>query len=136
MSEETTRNLRRINACFIVDDVVKSAEYYRDVLGFSFHRYWGKPPCFVIVQRDGVELFFSANGPKGQMRPNRVASPEFTWDAYVNCQNVGTLYEEFKAKGAQITREPQVTFYQMKEFELTDCNGYTLCFGQNVTWES
>jgi hypothetical protein len=38
-----------ISASFIVDDVVKMAEYFRDVLGFSFNRYWGEPPCFVIV---------------------------------------------------------------------------------------
>jgi len=35
----------------------KSAEYYRDVLGFSFNRYWGEPPCFVMLERDGVQLF-------------------------------------------------------------------------------
>ena len=40
-----------ISPCFLVDDVVKSAEYYRDVLGFHFERYWGEPPCFVIVIR-------------------------------------------------------------------------------------
>jgi uncharacterized glyoxalase superfamily protein PhnB len=31
-----------------------------------------------------------------------------------------SLYREFKAKGAEITREPEVTFYEMKEFELKD----------------
>jgi len=40
---------------------------------------------------------------------------------------------EFKAKGAQIIREPEVTFYEMKEFEVKDCNGYILCFAQNVS---
>lgn len=27
----------------IVDDLVQSAEFYRDKLGFKFDRYWGAP---------------------------------------------------------------------------------------------
>ena len=124
------RNLSSVSVCFLVDYSVKSAEYYRDVLGFSFNRCWGEPPCFVMVQRGGVELFFSSNGAKGNMRPNHIAFPDFTWDAYVRCHNVD---QEFKAKGAQITREPEATFYEMKEFEVKDCNGYILCFAQDVS---
>ena len=127
------RDLYSVSVCFLVDDIVKSAEYYRDVLGFSFDRYWGEPPCFVMLQRGGVEFFFSGNGAKGNVRPNQVAFPDFSWDAYVRCHNVDALYQEFKAKGAQITREPEVAFYEMKEFEVKDCNGYTLCFAQNVS---
>ena len=127
------RNLNYVCVCFIVDDVVKSAEYYRDVLGFSFERYWGEPPCFVMMERDGVEFFLSSNGPKGQIRPNRFAHPDFTWDAYINCKDSDALYREFKAKGAEITREPEVTFYEMKEFEVQDCNSYRICFGQDTS---
>jgi predicted enzyme related to lactoylglutathione lyase len=131
MVETPSSKLNSVSLCFLVEDVVKTAEYYRDVLGFSFERYWGEPPCFVILSRDAVEVFLSA-GPKGCMRPNRVAHPEFTWDAYVRCRNVDALYQEFKTKGVKITREPEVAFYEMKEFEMQDCNGYTLCFAQNT----
>jgi len=116
-----------------VEDAVKSAEYYRDVLGFSFNRYWGEPPCFVTLGRDGVEFFLSGNGTKGLVRPNRMAHPDFTWDAYLKCRDGDALYREFKAKGAQITRGPEVKFYEMKEFELRDCNGYIICFGQDTS---
>ena len=64
--------LNYVCVCFVVDDVVKSAEYYRDVLGFSFNRYWGEPPCFVMLERDGVQFFLSGNGTKGHVRPNRM----------------------------------------------------------------
>ena len=60
------RKLNYVCVCFVVDDVVKSAEYYRDVLGFSFNRYWGEPPCFVMLERDGVQFFLSGNGTKAQ----------------------------------------------------------------------
>ena len=29
---------------FIVDDVVTTANYYRDQLGFHYERFWGEPP--------------------------------------------------------------------------------------------
>src|SRR5215469_18562547 len=71
----------------------KSAEYYRDVLGFSFNRYWGEPPCFVMLERDGVQFFLSGNGTKRYVRPNRMAHPDFRWDAYLNnnCPGGGTI---------------------------------------------
>ena len=129
------RKLNSVCVCFVVDDVVKSAEYYLDVLGFSFNRYWGEPPCFVMLERDGVQFFLSGNGTKGNVRPNRMAHPDFRWDAYVNCRDGDLLYRELKARGAEITREPEVTFYEMKEFELKDSNGYLICFGQDTSLE-
>lgn len=33
--------LKSVSPCLLVDDVVKSAEYYRDTLGFHFDRYLG-----------------------------------------------------------------------------------------------
>ena len=31
---------------FIVDDVVATANYYRDELGFTYDRFFGEPPAF------------------------------------------------------------------------------------------
>jgi len=28
----------------VVDDVVATANYYRDKLGFGYERFWGEPP--------------------------------------------------------------------------------------------
>jgi len=130
-ADKPNRNLIYLCACFIVDDVVKSAEY--ETFSASPDRYWGQPPCFVILQREGVEILLSGNGPNGLTRPNHVASPDFTWDAYIRCHDADALYAEFKSKDAQITRDPEVAFYEMKEFELQDCNGYILCFAHNTS---
>ena len=120
---------------FLVDDIVKSAEWYRDVLGFQFDRYWGEPPCFVMLGRDEIEIFLSGPETPGDkiMRPNR--SVTHAWDAYIRVRNVRALYEEFKAKGAKIVRGPESTFYEMCEIEVEDINGYALCFGQNIAGE-
>jgi len=123
--------LMRIHPVFLVDDIVKSAEYYRDVLGFCFDRYWGEPPCFCMLARSGMEIFLSGPEKPGEkiMRPN---GQRGVWDAYIGVDNADALFEELRAKGARIVREPETEFYGMREFEVEDINGYRLCFGQDV----
>src|SRR6516164_7686929 len=54
---------------FIVDDVVATANYYRDKLGFQYERFWGEPPCFCMVHRNGVVIMLKQLEKKGLMRP-------------------------------------------------------------------
>ena len=44
----------RIAPYFMVDDVVATANFYRDKLGFDYERFWGEPASFCMVYRDGV----------------------------------------------------------------------------------
>jgi catechol 2,3-dioxygenase-like lactoylglutathione lyase family enzyme len=41
---------------FIVDDVVTTANFYRDKLGFHYDRFWGDPPGFAMVRRARVTI--------------------------------------------------------------------------------
>jgi catechol 2,3-dioxygenase-like lactoylglutathione lyase family enzyme len=126
------RQLLCAHPCFIVNNLAESAEFYRDKLGFSFHRYWGEPPCFVMVAREDVEIFLSFQG-QGLAKPNRKAHPEVSWDAYINVADADALCDEFKAKGVKIVRGPETAFYDQREFEIEDPNGYLICFAQDVT---
>jgi hypothetical protein len=42
-----------------VDDVVATANYYRDRLGFRYERFWGDPPAFCTVTRAGVVIMLN-----------------------------------------------------------------------------
>jgi predicted enzyme related to lactoylglutathione lyase len=130
---KSVQKFKAISPSFLVDDVVKSAEFYRDVLGFSFDRYWGEPPCFVIVVRDSAEISLGNPGANGLMRPNRKAHPDAAWDAYIWVSDVEALHREFTSKGAKIIRGPESTFYDAREIEIQDCNGYVGCFGQDTS---
>src|SRR6202042_1371064 len=110
-SGESPQKFMGISPSFLVDDVVKSAEFYRDVLGFTFERFWGEPPCFVIVGRDHAEISLSNPGRTGLTHPNRKAHPEATWDAYIWVTDIEALHREFSAKAAKIIRGPVNTFY-------------------------
>jgi predicted enzyme related to lactoylglutathione lyase len=118
---------------FIVDDVVATANYYRDKLGFQYERFWGEPPCFAMVYRSGVTIMLSQFEKTGLMRPNSVVAPDGgAWDAYVWVDNSDALYEEFKGKGVKIAREICNQEYGCRDFDIQDCNGYTLCFGHTT----
>jgi hypothetical protein len=59
-----------------VDEVLK-----RDDLGFTFDRYWGKPPCFVIVRRDWAEISLANPDAKDFSRPHRKAHSQGSWNS-------------------------------------------------------
>src|SRR5205814_3617180 len=69
---------------FIVDDVVATANYYRDKLGFGYERFWNDPPSFCMVRRSGVVIMLAQLEQPGVIRPNHSVDPEGgAWDAYI-----------------------------------------------------
>jgi predicted enzyme related to lactoylglutathione lyase len=120
---------------FVVDDVVSTANYYRDTLGFKYERFWGEPPSFCMVRRNGVVIMLSQLA-HGVMRPNRLVDPEGgAWDAYIWIDEADALHAEFTSKRARIVRGVCDQPYGCRDFDVEDCNGYRLCFGQDIEGE-
>ena len=118
---------------FIVDDVVATANFYRDQLGFHYDRFWGDPPAFCMVKRGGILVMLSQLETTGVMRPNRLAGDNGdAWDAYIWVDDADALYEEFKARGVKIVRGLCDQPYGNRDFDIEDCNGYRLCFGHDI----
>lgn len=111
---------------FTVRDVVQTAEYYRDVLGFEISGYWATPPVFAIVARDRVEIFFK--------RADRSLAPTVratdAYDAYLHIAGVDALAVELRARGADILDGPVTRDYGQRELVVRDCNGMVLAFGE------
>ena len=117
----------------VVDDVVATANYYRDKLGFNYDRFWNEPPSFCMVWRNGVCIMLAQLEQTGLMQPNRLVDPEGgAWDAYIWIDDADELNTEFKAKGVNITRDVGDRPYGCRDFDVEDCNGYRLCFGQDL----
>jgi catechol 2,3-dioxygenase-like lactoylglutathione lyase family enzyme len=111
---------------FLVRDVDATLRHYRDVCGFQITNRFGEPPVFGIVERDGHGLHVK----RGEPRTRR--SPDEAWDAYVEVEGLDGLHVELVAKGARVTRGPEVMPYGLKEFDVVDPDGYVLCFAQEV----
>ena len=80
-----------------------------------------------------IVIMFAQLEAPGAVRPNRLVDPEGSaWDAYIWIDNADALYAEFKSKGVKIAREICDQIYGCRDFEVEDCNGYRLCFGQDL----
>lgn len=122
---------------FTVPDVVQTAEYYRDVLGFQIAGYWDgerasfatdPPPVFGIVRRDDVQVFFS-RADHSQVRTGR---SEGAYDAYLRVTGVDALAEELHGRGAEIIDGPDDRVYGQRELVVRDCNGLIVAFGEAI----
>src|SRR5262245_25619069 len=134
MREEQTSSdsrMKRAVPYFLVDDVFATAEFYRDVLGFTFHQFFGDPPSCTIVERDDVRIMFRQVRPPRPpvARPNRTVMEE-TFDAYIYVSNIDQLATELRATNADIVEGPVARVYDMRELVVRDCNGYVIAFGQ------
>lgn len=120
---------------FLVADVVRAAEYYRDALGFHFHRFWGDPPAFCMVWRNESCVMLSLIEDAGQIRPVSTVN-KAVWDAYFWVDDVDRLFNEFEANGARTQSAPSQQPYGVREFVAYDLDGYQLAFGQDTESES
>ena len=120
-----------VSPVLLVADVFATAEYYRDVLGFSFDGIFGVPPSFVIVERGGARLMFRQPSEGAPPPPNATVTPGFAWDVFLAVDDVEALAEELRGKQAEILSGPTYRpIWNGKELEVRDCDGRVLCFGQ------
>ena len=119
----------RIAPQFVVPDVVKSAEYYRDKLGFEILGYFLDPPVFAIVRRDGAEIHLGKSD-KGAVNPNDLVRKRLGTDAYIFISDVIGLHEELKSRGANIFEGPVERPYGRIELTVIDGDGYQIVFGE------
>jgi uncharacterized glyoxalase superfamily protein PhnB len=123
---------------FTVPDLVRTAEYYRDVLGFQIASYWDgqraslnpeTAPVFAIVRRDEVQVFFN----RADQPDVRTGRAEGAYDAYIHVAGIDSLAEELRARGAEILDGPEDRPYGEREIVVKDCNGLILAFGEDIS---
>lgn len=113
----------------LVKDVVAAANFYRDTMGFDYKQFWGEPPSFVILKRDGMYVMLrQADDPKHVVPHWTVA--ENLWNIYFWVDDVDALYAEFVKRGAKIDYELCQQPYGCREFGVQDLDGHDIAFGQ------
>lgn len=113
----------------LVRDVVAAAEYYRDALGFTFDRFWGSPPKFVILQRDGLRLMLN-QAPAGASLVPHWKIDSGMWNVYFWVDDVDPLFAQVSALGAMIDYGLGDKPYGVREFGVRDLDGHDIGFGQ------
>ena len=100
-----------------VVDVLATASYYRDTLGFNWD--FGDEN-YAVVWRDNAAVHFT----RGPEAPSGVHL--FLW-----VRDVDAYYEELKERGTQAEMEPTTQPYGIREFSILDINGVAIVFGQD-----
>ncbi|HKP67750.1 MAG TPA: VOC family protein [Pyrinomonadaceae bacterium] len=113
---------------FVVPDVVRTAEYYRDELGFSILGYFAEPPVFAMVERDDVEIHFGKSD-SGQVQVNESVRTGLGTDVYIWVDDIDELFRELSSRNVEIVEGPVKRVYNCIEVTIRDINGFQLVFG-------
>jgi catechol 2,3-dioxygenase-like lactoylglutathione lyase family enzyme len=128
--------LNSVAPFFIVDDLSATLGFYQSKLGFDvLYKCGGEgsgDDFFVIMGRDRVTLMFKAITPEVHPQPNPSRHEWARWDAYIGTDDPDSLYAEFTGREVPVHRELANTSDGLRAFEITDNNGYVLCFGRPV----
>ena len=100
-----------------VPDVLATAEFYRDMLGFNWD--FGDE-TYAVVWRDNSAIHFV----RDENAPQHVHL--FQW-----VKDVDSYYAEIVGRGAIVASEPTDQPYGIREFGMRDLNGVGIVFGQD-----
>ena len=115
----------------LVKDVVKSADYFRDKLGFKQVELYGDPPNFCMVSRDRFTVML-AQAPSDHANVPHWKIVEKMWNIYFWVDDVEAIYAEFQQSGAIIDYTLYTTPWGTKEFGVQDLDDHDIAFGQVV----
>jgi catechol 2,3-dioxygenase-like lactoylglutathione lyase family enzyme len=125
LASPTLRLTRAVPVIFVAN-LKASAEFFKDTLGFSIDFLHGKPPFYGSVSRDGacVHLKF-VHEPVfivgAQDREGLIT-------AFIEVENVKTLYAEYVAAGAVFDQKLKKQAWGGRDFVVRDPDGNGLCF--------
>jgi len=126
---KTRSKLTGIAPQFVVPDVVRTAEFYCEKLGFELLGYFLDPPVYAMVRRDNAEIHFG-KADSERVQTNETVRKGLGTDAYIFVSDVNALYEEFVERGVDVVEGPTKRIYNCTEITIKDCNGFQLVFGE------
>lgn len=115
----------------MVDNMAKSINFYRDILGFTIIISEPKEtPFFVILQNGSVELMLYHRNQFSQEIPKfKDMSVGGSIALYIGVEEVEELYKSLSGK-VKIIQELHTTDYGSVEFSCEDNSGYVLMFNE------
>lgn len=102
-----------------VPDVFRTAEFYRDKLGFLSDP-GSETPEYCVVWRDNAAVHLA----RGEGSPSGVRI--FFW-----VKDVNAFYDQVAGKGVSIAVPIETRSYGIRDFSIRDPNGVELVFGQD-----
>ena len=106
---------------FQVSDVQRTAEWYRDLLGFEIVAMMGEPkPYFALVIREGAEIALVQND-----------SPQEN-GCYIYVTEVDAVHDQLRSAGATFTGELTTQPWGNRDFVIRDPDGHQIAIGERL----
>jgi len=116
----------QLEPVLLAQDVAKTAEYYRDSLGFRINFLYGSPPTHAGVSRGD----WSGSGVSIQLSQAPAGQPIIPSGSLFILIGTGldAVFETYQARGVEVVDAPAYKPWGMREFTIRDCNGHLLRF--------
>jgi uncharacterized glyoxalase superfamily protein PhnB len=118
--------LKKVTPILFVKDVITSATFFQQMLGFEIDFLHGLPPFYGAVSRDGITLHlrFVHQPLFAQM----AAQEKSLILASIEVSNAHTLFEEFKTRGVKFTQTLTKQAWGGTDFHVRDLDGNVISF--------
>ncbi len=117
--------LSHIAVILPLQKMAPTLSFFVEKLGFSIYFQTTDPADYAVIKRDGITINLSLLDNPPEASSNN--------SAYVFCEDISDLYEEYQDKGVSFREPLSITDYGMKEFVLETPSGHRLAFGERVT---
>ena len=125
-ASERATQLIGIAPQFLVDDLDRAVQYYRDKLGFELDFKYQS--FYAAVARDGLAIHLKCAPKFVADREHRKQGEHL--DAYIAVSNIRGLFSELTRRGAQLLRPLEERPWGCLDFSVEDPDGYILCFSE------
>jgi len=108
-----------------VQNLAASVEYYQTKLGFS--SAWDAEGWHCLYREKFIVML-------GECTDDRSAfeTRNHSYFAYIDVENIDTLYEEYKSKNLDIQSKVGDKPWGMREFSVRTIDGHRIMFGQAI----
>jgi catechol 2,3-dioxygenase-like lactoylglutathione lyase family enzyme len=112
-------------------DVAATVAYFEQTLGFKQQWIWGEPPVYAGVKAGGALLYISHDPEMATaIRERRLTPDIFLW-----VSDIGSIYEQHRAKHAEITEELTERPWGVRQYVIREPNGYQLKIAESLETE-
>jgi uncharacterized glyoxalase superfamily protein PhnB len=114
-----------------VNDLDRSVSWYRDVLGFGVEETWKDDGKVVGVSLRAGDVSFMIGQDDWKKGRDRKKGEGFRIFCTTR-KNVDEIAKRIKSKGGQLDNEPQDQPWGMRDFSVTDPDGFKITIAKNL----
>jgi uncharacterized glyoxalase superfamily protein PhnB len=123
---QTSARLKALAPQFLVLDLQRALDFYKEKLGFTVEFIYGD--FYASVKRDDIALHLKLSDEPDPSRAFRKQGEHL--DVYITTDDIDALFTEYGKRGPNFVHPLHTTAWGTREFVVEDPDGYILYFGQ------